>query len=230
MVCNDFYAEGALIVSLLTLENVGYQVGQQQILRGISLAIDAGEWVTFAGPSGGGKSTLARIIASLLSRTSGELTFDGQPIDSYDPIAYRRRVSYSFQQPTLFGETVRDNLAFPYQIRQLPFDSQRAITALEYVGLAGADLDKAVIDLSGGQRQRVALLRNVMIYPEVLILDEVTAGLDAENKAFVWSLIDHFNQEDGITILTITHDQSEITVAKRLVTIVDGQIVPGGAS
>lgn len=230
MVCNDFYAEGALIVSLLTLENVGYQVGQQQILRGISLAIDAGEWVTFAGPSGGGKSTLARIIASLLSRTSGELTFDGQPIDSYDPIAYRRRVSYSFQQPTLFGETVRDNLAFPYQIRQLPFDSQRAITALEYVGLAGADLDKAVIDLSGGQRQRVALLRNVMIYPEVLILDEVTAGLDAENKAFVWSLIDHFNQEDGITILTITHDQSEITAAKRLVTIVDGQIVPGGAS
>ncbi len=230
MVCNDFYAEGALIVSLLTLENVGYQVGQQQILRGISLAIDAGEWVTFAGPSGGGKSTLARIIASLLSRTSGELTFDGQPIDSYDPIAYRRRVSYSFQQPTLFGETVRDNLAFPYQIRQLPFDSQRAITALEYVGLAGADLDKAVIDLSGGQRQRVALLRNVMIYPEVLILDEVTAGLDAENKAFVWSLIDHFNQEDGITILTITHDQSEITAAKRLVTVVDGQIVPGGAS
>jgi len=230
MVCNDFYAEGALIVSLLTLENVGYQVGQQQILRGISLANDAGEWVTFAGPSGGGKSTLARIIASLLSRTSGELTFDGQPIDSYDPIAYRRRVSYSFQQPTLFGETVRDNLAFPYQIRQLPFDSQRAITALEYVGLAGADLDKAVIDISWGQRQRVALLRNVMIYPEVLILDEVTAGLNAENKAFVWSLIDHFNQEDGITILTITHDQSEITAAKRLVTIVDGQIVPGGAS
>lgn len=222
--------KGALTLSLLTLKNVGYQVGKQQILRDISLNIDAGEWVTFAGPSGSGKSTLARIIASLLSRTSGDLIFDGQSIDSYDPIAYRRRVSYGFQQPTLFGETVRDNLAFPYQIRQLPFDEQRADTALEYVGLVAADLDKAVIDLSGGQRQRVALLRNVMIYPEVLILDEVTAGLDAENKAFVWSLIDHFNQDDGITILTITHDQSEIVAAKRLVTIVDGQIVPGGAS
>ena len=164
---------------------------------------------------------------SLLSKTSGELQFAGQPIESYDPIAYRRRVSYAFQQPTLFGETVADNLAFPYQIRQAPFDQQRAVTALEYVGLGEADLTKHVTDLSGGQRQRIALLRNVMIYPEVLILDEVTAGLDAENKTFVWNMIQHFNQDDHLTIIAITHDQSEIESAKRLVTIENGQIVGG---
>jgi len=214
-------------VSLIELKDVGYQVGGTPILQNINLGINAQEWVTLSGPSGGGKSTLVRIIASLLSKTSGTLTFDGQPIEDYDPITYRRRVSYSFQQPTLFGDTVRDNLSFPYQIRQLPFDEQRAVSGLEYVGLAASDLDKGVNDLSGGQRQRVALLRNVMIYPEVLILDEVTAGLDAENKAFVWSLVEHFNQDDNLTIIAITHDQAEIDAAKRLITIEDGRIVGG---
>ncbi|KRL94291.1 ABC transporter ATP-binding protein [Levilactobacillus hammesii] len=216
-------------MTLLELQNVGYQVGETPILQDINLEIAAGEWVTLTGPSGSGKSTLVRIIASLLSRTSGELRFAGKSIDDYDPIAYRRRVSYGFQQPTLFGETVRDNLEFPYQIRQLPFDQQRAVTALEYVGLTASDLTKAVVDLSGGQRQRVALLRNVMIYPEVLILDEVTAGLDADNKAFVWSMIRHFNVDDGITVIAITHDQSEIEAAQRLVTVVDGRLTTGGA-
>lgn len=214
-------------MSLIALEHVGYQVDDTAILTDINLTIDKEEWVTLTGPSGGGKSTLVRIIASLLSKTSGALTFAGQPIESYDPVAYRRRVSYSFQQPTLFGETVRDNLQFPYQIRQRPFDQDRAVEGLEVVGLAASDLDKAVTDLSGGQRQRVALLRNVMIYPEVLILDEVTAGLDAENKAFVWSLIQRFNQQDHLTIIAITHDQAEIDAASRLVTIKDGRIVGG---
>lgn len=118
-------------MSLLELQHVGYRVGDTPILQDVNLKIDKQEWVTIAGPSGSGKSTLVRIIASLLSKTSGELRFAGQPIESYDPIAYRRRVSYAFQQPTLFGETVADNLAFPYQIRQEPFDQQRAITALE---------------------------------------------------------------------------------------------------
>lgn len=214
-------------MSLLELQHVGYRVGDTPILQDVNLKIDKQEWVTIAGPSGSGKSTLVRIIASLLSKTSGELRFAGQPIESYDPIAYRRRVSYAFQQPTLFGETVADNLAFPYQIRQEPFDQQRAITALEYVGLGEGDLTKHVTDLSGGQRQRIALLRNVMIYPEVLILDEVTAGLDADNKAFVWNMIQHFNQDDHLTIIAITHDQSEIESAKRLVMIENGQIVGG---
>ena len=204
-------------MSLLELHHVGYRVGDTPILQDVNLKIDKQEWVTIAGPSGSGKSTLVRIIASLLSKTSGELQFAGQPIESYDPIAYRRRVSYAFQQPTLFGETVADNLAFPYQIRQAPFDQQRAVTALEYVGLGEADLTKHVTDLSGGQRQRVALLRNVMIYPEVLIL----------NKTFVWNMIQHFNQDDHLTIIAITHDQSEIESAKRLVTIENGQIVGG---
>jgi len=214
-------------VSLIELQNVGYQVDDTPILQEINLSIDAQEWVTLSGPSGGGKSTLVRLIASLLSPTSGTLLFDGQSVEDYDPIAYRRRVSYSFQQPTLFGQTVRDNLSFPYQIRQLPFDEERAVSGLEYVGLRASDLDKGVNDLSGGQRQRVALLRNVMIYPEVLILDEVTAGLDADNKAFVWSLVEHFNQDDNLTIIAITHDQAEIDAAKRLVTIENGRIVGG---
>ncbi|MFC6275091.1 ATP-binding cassette domain-containing protein [Levilactobacillus tangyuanensis] len=216
-------------MSLIELVDLGYHVDDTCILKEINLTIDRQEWVTIAGPSGSGKSTLVRIIASLLSKTSGELNFDGDPIELYDPITYRRRVSYSFQQPTLFGNTVQDNLQFPYDIRQMPFDRDRAIRGLEYVGLAAADLAKPVVDLSGGQRQRVALLRNVMIYPEVLILDEVTAGLDEENKAFVWSMIRHFNEDDGLTIIAITHDQAEIAAASRLITLTAGKIDAGGA-
>ena len=100
--------------SLISLEKVNYQIADQHILHDVDWQIPAGAHITLTGPSGGGKSTLLRIIAAMISKTSGTLIFDGQPIESYDPIMYRRQVSYCFQQPTLFGETVADNLAFPY--------------------------------------------------------------------------------------------------------------------
>ncbi|MHC3835147.1 ABC transporter ATP-binding protein, partial [Streptococcus thermophilus] len=113
--------------SLISLEKVNYKIADQHILHDIDWQIPAGAHITLTGPSGGGKSTLLRIIASMISKTSGTLIFDGQPIESYDPIMYRRQVSYCFQQPTLFGETVADNLAFPYQIRKQVMDTQRVV-------------------------------------------------------------------------------------------------------
>ena len=91
---------------------------------------------------------------------------------------YRRASSYCFQQPTLFGETVADNLAFPYQIRKQVMDTKRVVTALNNVGLSERTLHQPIIELSGGERQRVALIRNILFLPKVLLLDEVTAGLD----------------------------------------------------
>lgn len=215
-------------MALIELHHMGVTRGGQEILKDVNMMVDKGEMVTITGPSGSGKSTLVRVIASLMSETSGEVRYDGKQVSEYDPVMYRRRVSYSMQQPTLFGDSVRDNLAFPYDIRKVTFDEKRAIEGLEAVKLPGDYLDKPVDELSGGERQRVALLRNVMFHPETLILDEVTAGLDSANKDVVHDIIKMFNETDHITILMVTHDQEEITAANRLLQVEAGRIISGG--
>ncbi|KRK47123.1 ABC transporter ATP-binding protein [Secundilactobacillus kimchicus] len=215
-------------MALIELHHMGVTRGGQEILKDVNMMVDKGEMVTITGPSGSGKSTLVRVIASLMSETSGEVRYDGKQVSEYDPVMYRRRVSYSMQQPTLFGDSVRDNLAFPYDIRKVTFDEKRAIEGLEAVKLPSDYLDKPVDQLSGGERQRVALLRNVMFHPETLILDEVTAGLDSANKDVVHDIIKMFNETDHITILMVTHDQEEITAANRLLQVEAGRIISGG--
>ncbi|PWF99774.1 spermidine/putrescine ABC transporter ATP-binding protein [Levilactobacillus bambusae] len=211
-------------MSLIDLENVGFQADGQTILKDISFSVEEQEIVTITGASGSGKSTLVRILSTLQSRTSGTITYKGKSIDDYDPIQYRREVSYCFQQPSLFGDTVKDNLQFPYDIRNQAFDVKRAQEALTAVDLNSNYLDKAITELSGGERQRVAMLRNVMFYPQVLIMDEVTAGLDEDNKQIIHKMMTRFNQNDHITLIIITHDQDEMDHAKRLITIENGQL------
>ena len=210
--------------SLISLEKVNYQIADQHILHDVDWQIPAGAHITLTGPSGDGKSTLLRIIASMISKTSGTLIFDGQPIESYDPIMYRRQVSYCFQQPTLFGETVADNLAFPYQIRKQVMDTQRVVTALNNVGLSERTLHQPIIELSGGERQRVALIRNILFLPKVLLLDEVTAGLDENNKQIVHAWLRQLNEQDHVTTIMITHDATEIAAADQLAKVVAGRL------
>jgi len=213
--------------ALMTLTNVNYQVGDNLILKDINLAVPAGAHYTITGPSGSGKSTLLRLMAAMISKTSGDLIFDGQPIESYDPIMYRRVVSYCFQQPTLFGATVADNLAFPYQIRKQAMDTEHVTAALEYVGLSAKMLTQKIEDLSGGERQRVALIRNILFLPKILLLDEVTAGLDMANKDIIHQWLRHLNQDRHVTTLMITHDTTEIDVADQLLRVVDGRLEVG---
>ncbi|MGV9044208.1 ABC transporter ATP-binding protein [Lactococcus lactis] len=210
--------------SLISLEKVNYQIADQHILHDVDWQIPAGVHITLTGPSGGGKSTLLRIIAAMISKTSGTLIFDGQPIESYDPIMYRRQVSYCFQQPTLFGETVADNLAFPYQIRKQVMDTQRVVTALNNLGLSERTLHQPIIELSGGERQRVALIRNILFLPKVLLLDEVTAGLDENNKQIVHAWLRQLNEQDHVTTIMITHDATEIAAADQLAKVIAGRL------
>lgn len=210
--------------SLISLEKVNYQIADQHILHDVDWQIPAGVHITLTGPSGGGKSTLLRIIAAMISKTSGTLIFDGQLIESYDPIMYRRQVSYCFQQPTLFGETVADNLAFPYQIRKQVMDTQRVVTALNNLGLSERTLHQPIIELSGGERQRVALIRNILFLPKVLLLDEVTAGLDENNKQIVHAWLRQLNEQDHVTTIMITHDATEIAAADQLAKVIAGRL------
>lgn len=210
--------------AIMTLKQVNYQAENKHILHDINWAIPVGAQVTLTGPSGSGKSTLLRIMAAMISKTSGELVFDGQPIESYDPVLYRRQVSYCFQQPTLFGETVADNVTFPYRIRKQPVDHDHILAALEYVGLGEQTLTQPIVDLSGGERQRVALIRNILFLPRILLLDEVTAGLDEQNREIIHRWLCHLNVDRGVTTIMITHDAQEIAAAATLAKVVAGRL------
>lgn len=209
---------------LLELKKVGFSVDQEKILDGVDFSIDKGERITITGPSGGGKSTLLKIIASILTPTEGKVRYKGEDLAEIDPIEYRKKVSYFFQNATLFDQTVRDNLAFPYQIREEEFNEKKSVSMLERMKLNRSYLDKAVKDLSGGEKQRVALVRNLLYKPEVILLDEVTSSLDAANKDIIYAILDELNQKEQMTILSVTHDEREIQQADRIIRIINGKV------
>lgn len=209
---------------IMTLEQVSFKVNQQQILKDISFSVQVGDIITVTGPSGGGKSTLLKIMGHLLSPTSGIIQYNGKDINEYEPTEYRKEVSYFFQNAVLFDETVRDNLAFPADIREDTFNEDQAIRGLETVQLSDTYLDKPIKELSGGEKQRVALIRNLMYPPKVLLMDEVTSSLDAENREIVLSFIRQLNEEENVTILWITHNQEEIEASNKIIRLINGKM------
>lgn len=204
---------------VLRLDNVGFQIDSTIILKNISFSLNHGEFKLITGPSGCGKSTLLKIIASLLSPTAGRIFFAGQDITTLSPERYRQQVSYCTQTPTLFGHTVYDNLAFPWQIRQQKPQPEVLIAGLQRVGLTAETLEKPINELSGGEKQRVSLLRNLQFLPQVLLLDEITSALDENNKHNINDIIHHYVTEENIAVLWVTHDASEIADADEVITL-----------
>ena len=209
---------------ILSLKNVGYCVKDKDIISNFSLDIVTGAFLTIVGPSGGGKSTLLKLLANLISPTSGEIDFKDKNINAYSPTNYRRQVSYCFQQPSLFGETVKDNLEFPFKIRKQTPDQSKMEQVLESVDLKTDFLNKNITELSGGEKQRVALIRNLLFKPEVLLLDEITTGLDNDSKEIVHRLIQNVHK-DNTTIIQVTHDNDEIHQAGQIIKVAEGKLV-----
>lgn len=211
-------------MAILELENIAYQANQKQILQNISFEVEEKAFLTLIGPSGAGKSTILKLIANLINPNHGKILFNGKDIMKIDPLIYRRNVSYCFQQPSLFGEKVSDNSSFPYEIRNIKVDQERVYQLLRDVNLGAEYLDKDINSLSGGEKQRIALIRNLLFLPEVLLLDEVTTGLDQASKEIVHHLIEQVHRKD-VTIIQVTHDQSEIESAQHIVRIEKGGIL-----
>ena len=209
---------------MLKTEHISFQIEEQTILSDITISFDKGSHTTITGPSGSGKSTLLKLLASLLTPTKGKVLLNDQDIMALAPENYRMKVSYCFQQPSLFGETVRDNFMFPYEVRKKDFQKSHILELLKEVKLPESYLDKKITELSGGEKQRVALIRNVIFLPEILLLDEVTAGLDEESKAIVNQWLLQLNQEKGITLIRVTHDAQEIAQSAIVKKIVAGRL------
>lgn len=198
---------------LLQAKDVGFHVGGNIILQHVDISLSPGEFKLITGPSGCGKSTLLKIVASLLSPTEGTIMFEGKDIATLSPERYRQQVSYCVQTPSLFGETVYDNLIFPWQIREKTPEPEAFIADLARFGLPQETLTKSIHELSGGEKQRVSLIRNLQFLPKVLLLDEITSALDDDNKRNVNDIIHRYAREQNIAVLWVTHDANEITHA-----------------
>ena len=210
--------------SILEVKHLSFSVGEKEILKDISFKIQKGDFLTIKGPSGSGKSTLLKLLAAIMNPSTGEIIYKGKPLSEYEITDYRKEVSYSFQNAALFGTTVADNLMFPYEIRNEPFDRERAIALLDKVMLSEQYLDQKITELSGGEKQRVALIRNVLFTPEVLLLDEVTSALDAENRKVISDAILRLNRENNITVLWVTHNTDEINDAAKTIEMKAGRL------
>lgn len=199
------------------------------VLRGVNLSVEEGDFVAIMGPSGSGKSTMMHIIGFLDRPTTGNYFFDGvDTVDfSDDELAQIRneRIGFVFQSFNLLPRTtVLDNVALPLQYSSKKVDAPaRAKSALEAVGL-GHRLDFMSNQISGGQKQRVAIARALVCDPKVIFADEPTGNLDSKSGATVMHILEKLNNE-GKTIILVTHDTSVAMHAKRIVTIRDGEIV-----
>lgn len=204
---------------LLQLKKVGWQTGGTQILNNICFNLNAGEFKLITGQSGCGKSTLLKIVASLISPSTGEIFFEGKEVATLKPEAYRQQVSYCAQTPVLFGDTVYDNLIFPWQIRDKRPQADAFLEDLARFELPESILKKSIHELSGGEKQRISLIRNLQFLPKILLLDEITSALDEANKRNVNELIHHYVREKNIAVLWVTHDKDEINHADNIITL-----------
>jgi putative 2-aminoethylphosphonate ABC transporter ATP-binding protein len=209
----------------LVLENISKYFGSLVAVQDVDLVIEPGEFICFLGPSGCGKTTLLRIITGFEQQTSGDVIYDGKIIN--DVIPQKRDFGIVFQSYALFPNmTVYQNVAFGLKMRKMPkkLIDERVSEILQLVGLTEWE-SHYPSQLSGGQQQRVALGRAIAIKPKVLLLDEPLSALDAKIRVRLRTVIKKLQEELGITLIYVTHDQEEaLALADRVVIMRDGAI------
>lgn len=206
--------------------------GGKAALQGVNLQAAKGKAVAIVGPNGAGKTTLLRILNLLERPASGELRFDGHLIVfSKRNLNLRRRMTLLGQNPFLFNTTVVKNIIFGLSTRGLSAHemSARAAEALELVGLSGFE-NRNARGLSGGEVQRVAFARAIALKPEVLLLDEVTANVDAESAGKIAQAIAEFKMESDALIIMSSHDSQIVyRIADEIYLIYEGKIAKTSA-
>src|ERR1700689_444993 len=198
--------------TLLSIRNVAKSFGKNVVLRGISLDIAEGEFLTILGESGSGKTTLLRIVAGFESATSGEVWMGDERLDRQPP--YRRRVNTVFQHYALFPHlTVEQNVDYGLRVAKRPEAeiASRVEEALEKVKMSAHAKSKPS-KISGGQQQRIALARALVNRPRLLLLDEPLSALDANLRRQMQVELKSLQREVGISFIFVTHDQEEAMV------------------
>jgi putative ABC transport system ATP-binding protein len=209
-----------------------YKMGESFVdaLRGADLTITQGEFVALVGPSGSGKSTVLNLIGGLDQPTSGQVWINGTELSASDERTLtqhrRQHVGFVFQSFNLLPRlTAQENVALPLMFSGVPEKERlaQAQTLLEHVGLE-ARMSHRPTQLSSGEQQRVAIARALVGQPALLLADEPTGNLDTVTGAEIMQLLKTLNQDQGLTLLVVTHDPEVAAFADRVVRLRDGQV------
>jgi lipoprotein-releasing system ATP-binding protein len=221
--------------SLLDIQGLGktYLTGGRrlEVLRDVTLSIEAGEMVALTGPSGAGKSTFLHLVGALDAPTAGRVLFEGRDLASLDEgerAGFRNEsVGFVFQSHHLLPEfTALENAMMPGLVRRLPRAEarRRAEESLERVGLSGR-IGHRPGELSGGEQQRVALARALVLQPRLLLADEPTGNLDPQTAEGIHDLLQQLNRDLGITGVVVTHNEKLAGSLGRRVRLAAGRLV-----
>ena len=199
--------------------------GESLVIKNLNLEAERGEFLTMLGPSGSGKTTVLLMLAGFETATHGEIILDGTSINNVPP--HKRQIGMVFQNYALFPHlTVNENLAFPLQVRKLPKSQieERVANALEMVQL-GEFGSRRPMQLSGGQQQRIAVARALVFEPKIVLMDEPLGALDKQLREQMQYEIKDLHEKLEVTIVYVTHDQSEaLTMSNRIAVFNDGII------
>ena len=199
--------------------------GESLVVKDLNLAIGSGEFLTMLGPSGSGKTTCLMMLAGFETVTHGEIRLGDKPINNIPP--HKRGIGMVFQNYALFPHmSVAGNLAFPLEVRGMPKaereeNVQRALGMVRMAGFEG----RRPAQLSGGQQQRIALARALVFDPVLLLMDEPLGALDKQLREQMQYEIKHLHERIGVTVVYVTHDQSEaLTMSDRIAVFNDGVV------
>jgi len=225
---------GAADGAVIRVENVHktYDLGEQKVhaLRGVSLEIRTGEFVAVMGASGSGKSTLMNILGCLDRPTRGHYFLDGTDVSKLSKVELARirnqKLGFVFQQFNLLSRTsALENVELPTVYAGIPPEERekRAKEALERVGLTDR-AEHYPSQLSGGQQQRVAIARALVNRPSILLADEPTGNLDSRTSVEIMDILQRLNEEQGLTVILVTHEHDISQYAKRALVFRDGKL------
>jgi putative ABC transport system ATP-binding protein len=179
------------------------------LMQGLNFVLQEGDFALVHGTSGCGKSSLLRLLNRLQEPSAGTIHLDGRPADSYEVTELRRQLGFVQQTPVMVDGTVRDNLLYPFRFKtrrgQSAPNDERLRSLLDEFLLEEVALQDDATSLSVGQKQRIALIRTLIVEPQVLLCDEPTSALDPRSKEIVEDALERANGERGIGVVLVTH-------------------------
>lgn len=217
-------------MKILEIEHLSKSYGDVRAVNDISFHIDEGEFFSFLGVNGAGKSTTINIITTVLPKDSGKVVVFGADIDR-DPMKVRKKIGIVFQNSVLDGRlSVYDNLSSRAALYGFyGEDKKKRIAKIAETLELREFLKRPYSKLSGGQRRRTDIARALINTPELLILDEPTTGLDPQTRKTVWAAVDRIRRETGMSVLLTTHYMEESAAADRIIIIDEGRLVAEGS-
>ena len=214
---------------IIEFEHVRKSYGEKTVLGDFSLTVAPGDFVTIVGASGGGKTTVLKMVNGLLTPDAGTIRVMGRDIRAMDLIQLRRNIGYAIQGSVLFPHmTVAENIAYVPNLLNKKDKARTKATIAKWLAIVGLDeelLQRYPAELSGGQQQRVGIARALAASPEILLMDEPFGAVDEITRASLQQEIARIHRETGITVLFVTHDIAEaLRLGTRVLVMANGEI------